>query len=77
MDDIDMELAFLLACCNSAEQLDRLIVKHGTIVQRLVCRAVKETNQTEDGIRTLYASFADMAVEQLKDRRQFPCRKPH
>jgi hypothetical protein len=77
LDDIDTELAFLLACCNSAEQLDRLIVKHATIVQRLVCRMAREGHQTEDAVKALYASFAEMAVEQLKDQRQFPTKTLH
>lgn len=77
MDEIDAELAFILAYCTNAEQLNRQILRHATIVQKLVCRVAQEDNQTEDGIRKLYASFADMAVEQLKDQRQFPAGKPH
>lgn len=77
MDEIDEELIFILACCETAEQVDRQIIKHATIVQRLVCRAARECHQTEEGVRALYASFADMTVEQLRDVRQFPARKPH
>lgn len=77
MDEIDAELAFILAYCKSAEQLDREIAKHATLVQRLVCRVAREDHQTEEDVRKLYASFGDMAVEQLKDQRDFPARKPH
>ncbi len=77
MDEIDEELGFILAYCKTADQVNRQIVKHATIVQRLVCRVAWESHQTEDGVRSLYASFADMAVEQLKDERQFPAKKPH
>jgi hypothetical protein len=77
MDESESELAFILAYCKNSEQLNQQIVKYALIVQRLVCRSAKENNQTEEGVRTLYASFADMAIEQLKDQRQFPARKPH
>jgi len=77
MDELESELAFILAYCKTSEQVNQQIVKYALIIQRLVCRAARENNQTEEGVRTLYASFADMAVEQLKDPRHFSGRKPH
>jgi hypothetical protein len=37
----------------------------------------EEMNQTEEGIMRLYSKFADLAVEQFGDTRQFHGRKPH
>jgi hypothetical protein len=77
MDDLEAELAFILAYCKNPDQVNQQIIKYARIVQRLVCRMAKENHQTEESIKSLYSSFADMAAEQLKDERQFPAKKPH
>jgi hypothetical protein len=77
MDDADDALACILAHCKSADDLNHYIMKYAIIVHYLVCCMAKEVHQTEDGIRTLYSTWADMAVEQLKDPRSFPSKKPH
>jgi hypothetical protein len=77
MDDLEAELAFILAYCKNQEQVNQQLIRYARIVQRLVCRAAKDNNQTEEGVRKLYASFADMTIEQLKDEREFPAAKPH
>ena len=79
MNEADAALAAILADCATDDDLTRYIMKHAVIVQHLVCRVGKSVHQTrtEADIRTLYASWADMAVEQLKDPRTFPGRKYH
>ena len=72
MNEADAALAAILADCATDDDLTRYIMKHAVIVQHLVCRMGKSVNQTEEGIRTLYATWADMAVEQLEDPRTFP-----
>ena len=51
-------------------------MKDVIIIQRLVCCLVKGLKHTESRIRTQYADWADMAVEQLDDPRAFPARSP-
>jgi hypothetical protein len=77
MDEIDEELAAILCACRDGKEVTRLIMRHATIVQYLVCRLAKDAPQSETGIRTLYASWADLTVERFNDRRSFPARKPH
>lgn len=77
MDDADTAMACIAAECETVDDLTRHIMKHALIVQHLVCRMGKEIHQSEAGIRTLYADWADMAVEQFQDPRAFPGRKPH
>jgi hypothetical protein len=77
MDDIDTELAFILASCKNKGQLDYQIARYAKIVQQLVIQMANEVNQTEEGIMRLYNKFADLAVEQFGDTRQFPGKKPH
>jgi hypothetical protein len=77
MNEADAALAAILANCATDDDLARHIIKHAVIVQHLVCRMGQSVHQTEDGIRTLYSTWADMAVEQLKDPRSFPSKKPH
>ena len=77
MNEADAALAAILADCATDDDLTRYIMKHAVIVQHLVCRMGKSVNQTEAGIRTLYATWADMAVEQLEDPRTFPGRTFH
>ena len=72
MNDTDAALATILADCATDDDLNRYISKHALIVQQLVCRMGKSIHQTEAGIRTLYAAWADMAVEQFNDPRTFP-----
>jgi len=77
MDDTDAALADILADCASDDDLQRYIVKHARIVQRLACCMVKDLDDADTRIRTLYADFADMAVEHIGDSRVFPGRKLH
>lgn len=77
MDDTDTALAWILAQCTTQDELQRYIMAHAVILQCLVCRMASEVHQTEEGIRALYANFADMTVEQLSDPRAFPGKKPH
>ena len=42
MDDLDTEIACILADCASDDDLQRYIIKHAKIVQRLACCMVKE-----------------------------------
>ncbi len=77
MDETDAALACILADCKSADDLKRYIAKFAHIVQHLVCCMAKEVNQTDAGIRTLYSTWADMAVEQLDDPGGFTSKKPH
>jgi len=77
MDDADAALAAILADCASDDDLQRYIIKHAIIVQRLACCMVKGVDHAEARIRTLYADFADMAVEHIGDSRVFADRKLH
>jgi hypothetical protein len=77
MDDADTALACILADCATSDDLKRYITKHAIIVQHLVCCMFEDRNHTEERIRTLYAHWADMAVEQSEDTRAFPGRKLH
>jgi hypothetical protein len=72
MDDAETTTACILSDCASTDDLKHYLMKHATIVQQLVCRLGKEINQSETGIRALYDTWADMAVEQFAPSRQFP-----
>jgi hypothetical protein len=77
MDDADSALASILADCASDDDLQRHIIKHAIIVQRLACCMVKGRDHAEARIRRLYADWADMAVEHIDDSRVFPRGKLH
>ena len=77
MDEADVVLAWMLAKCRSPDELQRRITAHAVLVQHLVCQFAREVHQSEAGIRALYSTWADMAVEEFGDRRSFPGRKPH
>jgi hypothetical protein len=77
MDETDAALACILADCDNLEDMKRQIMKYAIIVQRLVCCMVKDLDQPEARIRSLYSDWADIAVEEFGDRRSFPGRKPH
>ena len=77
MDEVDADLADILADCTSDDDLTRHIMKHATIIQRLACCMVKGRDHAEARIRRLYADWADMAVEHIDDSRAFPGRKLH
>ena len=77
MNEADAALAAILAECATDDDLERTIIKHALIVQHLVCRMGKSAHTTEAAVRTLYATWADMAVEQLNDPRTFPGMKYH
>ena len=77
MDDADAVLADILAECASEADLERHILKHAIIVERLACCMAKNLDHAEARIRTLYADFADLAVEHIGDSRVFPRGKLH
>ncbi|MFL5241533.1 MAG: hypothetical protein ACJ8FY_05450 [Gemmataceae bacterium] len=77
MDKADDDLADILADCASDDDLERQIIKHARIVQRLACCMVRGLDDAEARIRTLYSDFADMAVEHIADSRVFPGRTLH
>lgn len=71
MDDADVALAVILAECASDDDLQRYIIKHAKIVQRLACCMVKDLDDGEARIRTLYSDFAELAVEHIGNARMF------
>lgn len=77
MEDTATELARILADCGNADDLSRHLMKHAVIVQHLVCLLGKEVRQSEAGIRTLYATWADMAAEQFQGPRTVPGKTLH
>jgi hypothetical protein len=77
MDEADAALADILADCTSDDDLQRYIMKHATIVQRLACCMAKNHDHAEARIRELYADLADLAVKHIGDSRILPARKLH
>jgi hypothetical protein len=77
MDDLDIEIACILADCANDDDLLKRIMKHATILQRLVSCMVKGQEHAESRIRTLYTDLADLAVEHVDDSRPFPRGKLH
>jgi hypothetical protein len=65
----DAAFANILANCATDGDLEFYVMQHALIVQHLVCHMAKEAHQTEAGIRTLYSTWADMAIKQLNDPR--------
>ncbi len=63
----DAEL--IIARCASLDDLSLQIVRHAKILLYLVCDMGRKAEQTEDGIRWLYHSWADMAVEEFRSPR--------
>lgn len=76
-DDIDTELARILADCASEVDLEQRITRYAHILQRLVCCMVGDRNHAESRVRTLYADLAELAVEKLEEPRVFPRGKLH
>ena len=77
MDEAEAAPAEILADCASDDDLQRYIMKHATLVQRLACRMVRGRDHAEERIRELYANLADLAVENLQDSGTFFGRKLH
>jgi hypothetical protein len=77
MDEADDALARILADCTSDDDLQRYIIKHAVIVQRLACCMVKDVDHAEARIRQLYSDLADLAVEHIGGSRVFPGRRLH
>jgi hypothetical protein len=77
MDEADAALARILADCASDDDLQRHIMKHAIIVQRLACCMVRDLDHAEARIRELYADLADLAVEHIGDSRILQGRKLH
>jgi hypothetical protein len=76
-DDLDIEIARILANCLSDADLQQRFIKHARILQRLVCCMASRHDHAENRVRRLYADFADMAVEHIDDSRAFPRGKLH
>ena len=76
-NETDAALAHILADCKSVENMKRHIATYAIIVQYLVGCMARDVHQTEGGIRALYSSWADMAVEQFDHPRELPNKKPH
>jgi hemerythrin len=77
MDEADTALADILADCATDADLERHIMKHATIVQRLACCMVRGQDHAEKRVRQLYSDLADLAVEHIGDSRVFSGRKLH
>jgi hypothetical protein len=73
-DDPDIEIAGIIAGCETEEELQQRITKHARILQHLVCWMVSGREHAPDRIRTLYADLAELAVEKINDLRQTPPR---
>jgi hypothetical protein len=71
-DDPDIEIACILAGCDTEDELQQQIMKHARILQRLVCCMVSGREHAEDRIRTMYSDLADLAVEKLEEPRVLP-----
>ena len=77
MDDTDAVLAYILADCKGGNDMAWYIGRLATMLQYLVCCKAREFDETASGIRMLYMTWADTALEQFADPRRFPCKKPH
>jgi hypothetical protein len=77
MDDLDIEIACILADCANEDDLQRRIIKHAHILQRLVCCMVNGHNHAAERIRTVYSELSELAVERIEDSRPFPREKMH
>lgn len=64
-DETADALHAILGKCVSFDELKEQVAKHALIVQGLVCLMAKDADQSPEGIRALYARWADMAVEQF------------
>ena len=69
MNNVNDELMHILVDCTTAEDFQHYITHHATILQHLVCHMAQHLHQTEAGIRTLYATWADLTVEEFHDPR--------
>jgi hypothetical protein len=76
-DDLDIEIARILAECASDDDLQPHIIRHAGVLQRLVCCMVKPGDGAESRIRKLYADFANITVENMDISRPFPRGKMH
>jgi hypothetical protein len=77
MDDLDIEIACILADCANEDDLQQRIIKHAHILQRLVCCMVNGREHAADRIRTVYSELAELAVERMDEARPFPREKLH
>lgn len=69
----DAEL--IIARCASLDDLSFEIARHAKIVLYLVCEMGRKAEQMEDGIRWIYSSWAEMAIEEFRSPRG--PRSPH
>jgi hypothetical protein len=77
MKDFDDALIQILFSSRNDEDIDRKIAEHATVVKHLVCHLAKRGRLTESSIRSLYADWADIVVEEFKDPRSNIGRKLH
>jgi hypothetical protein len=77
MDDLDIEIACILADCADENDLQQRIIKHAHILQRLVCSLVGGQDHAAERIRTVYSELAELAVERIDESRPFPRGKMH
>jgi hypothetical protein len=64
-DEITDIIRAILARCTTVDDVKQQIANYATIVQRLLCIVARELDETEAAIRTLYATWADMTVEEF------------
>jgi hypothetical protein len=77
MDDLDIEIACILADCANEDDLQQRIIKHAHILQRLVCSLVNRHDYAAERIRTVYSELGELAVERIEESRPFPRGKLH
>jgi hypothetical protein len=76
-DDLDFEIACILADCVDEDDLQQRIIKHAHILQRLVCSMVRDREYAGERIRTVYSELAELAVQRIEESRPFPRGKLH
>lgn len=76
-DETADTLDAILGKCVSVDELKQQIAKYALIVQCLVCLMAKDVDQSPDGIRALYARWADMAVDQFTNYGVFGPKRRH
>ena len=64
-EDGPAALHAIFSRCPEQVDLERQIMTHAKILIHLVCRMALEQGLNEEGIRTLYRAWSDMAAKQL------------
>ena len=63
------EAELIIARCASLDDLSVQIIRQAKIVLYLVCEMGRKSDHTEAGIRLLYSSWAEMAIEEFHSPR--------